>query len=206
MIKQRPAVIPTKIIDDFLEAPQLWRYFALKQEFFVDDVSNFPGKFSKPLQDLNVNLFHSIAGKIIQHLQGYNHFQDLQIAFRLADKSFGEGWIHHDDPKFNVAGLIYLNDTPPENSGTIFYNQIFENLKSYEDYKFQEFSSPPEERYKFNNYKEDQRSYFKKNMTVHNVFNRCVLYSPLLWHSADKFFGDTDQTSRLTLNFFGRAV
>lgn len=206
MKKIRPNNIPIKVIDNFLESPQLWRYFALKQEFFVDEVATFPGKYSKLLQEINVNLFHSIADKLIQHLQGYNSFQDLQIAFRMADKSFGEGWIHYDSPKFNVVGLIYLNENPPENSGTIFYTQTQENFKSYEELKFQEFSSSPEQRYNFANYKQEQRSYFKKNMTVHNVFNRCVLYSPTMWHSADRFFGDTDQDSRLTLNFFGRAV
>ena len=206
MIKQRPAIIPTKIVDNFLEAPQLWRRYALKQEFYVDDPSNFPGKYSKPLQDISVNLFHSFANKLIQHLQGYSYFEDLQISFRLADKSFGDGWIHYDDPKFNVAGLVYLNIDPPIDSGTIFYTCQQDNLKLYQEYKFQEFSSPPNQRHNFDVYKQEQRSHFKKNMTVHNVFNRCVLYSPLVWHSADKFFGDTDQTSRLTLNFFGRAV
>lgn len=206
MKRSQPPHIPIKIIDNFLEAPQLWRYFALKQEFKVDEVSTFPGKYSDPLQNINSNLFHFVASKLIAHLQGYNCFEDLQISFRLADKSFGDGWIHYDDPNFNVAGLVYLNIDPPKDSGTIFYTCEKENIKSYQDYKFQEFSSPPSDRNNFDIYKKEQRSYFKKNMTVHNVFNRCVFYSPLIWHSADKFFGDTDQTSRLTLNFFGKAV
>ncbi len=206
MIKKRPNSIPTKIIDNFLEAPELWRRFALKQEFFIDEVSSFPGKYTKPIQDLNSNLFHSFAGKLIQHLQGYTYFQELQVSFRLADKSFGDGWIHYDDPRYNVAGLVYLNICPPENSGTILYTQIKEVSKSYEEFKFKEFSSSPDQRHVFDPQKQEQRSYFKKNMTIHNVFNRCVLYSPLVWHSADKFFGDDDQTSRLTLNFFGRAA
>lgn len=206
MIKKLPSVIPTKIVDNFLEAPELWRHFALKQEFLIDEVSNFPGKYTKPLQDINVNLFHSLASKLIQHLQGYTYFEELQVAFRLADETFGSGWIHYDDPKFNVAGLIYLNVNPPENSGTIFYTQQKEVLKNYEEYKFAEFSSAADQRHLYEEYKSDQKSHFKKNMTIQNVFNRCAIYSPLAWHSADKFFGNTDQNSRLTLNFFGRAV
>ena len=206
MNKQRPFAIPTKIVDNFLEAPALWRYFALKQEFITDEVSNFPGKYTKTLQELNNNLFHSFADKLIHHLQGYTHFQELQVTFRLADETFGTGWLHHDDPKFNVAGLVYLNMNPPPNSGTIFYTLKQETLKNYEEFKFAEFSSEPTQRLSFEKHKDEQKSYFKRNMTVHNVLNRCVLYSPLVWHSADKFFGNSDQTSRLTINFFGRAV
>jgi len=33
-----------------------------------------------------------------------------------------------------------------------------------------------------------------------------VFYSPLVWHSADSFFGSNKTDSRLTLNFFGRVV
>lgn len=206
MRKSQPNHIPVKIIDNFLEAPQLWRHFALKQEFFNDDTPNFPGKYTLSIQDINETLFHSIASKLIKHLQGYSYFEELQISFRIADKTFGNGWIHYDDPKFNVAGLIYLNEDPPAESGTIFYTCEKENIKSYQDYKFREFLSTPENRHNFDVYKKEQQTYFRKNMTVHNVFNRCVLYSPMFWHSADKFFGDTHQTSRLTINFFGRAV
>jgi hypothetical protein len=206
MKKQLSNNIPTKIIDNFLEAPELWRYFALKQDFYSDETPMFPGQYSKPLNELNLNLFHSLASKLIQHLQGFTHFQRLETSFRIADESYGDGWIHHDDPEYNVAGLIYLNAIPAPNSGTILYTNTTETNKSYQDYKFQEFTSLPEQRFNFSKHKEEQRSFFKKNMTVHNVFNRCVLYSPLVWHSADKFFGNAKHNSRLTLNFFGRAV
>lgn len=205
-MKRLASQIPIKVIDNFLEAPELWRRFALKQEFYSDYLSNFPGKYTKQLTEINPNLFHSLAGKLMQHLQGYTHFQELEISFRLADASYGAGWIHHDDPKYNVVGLIYLNPEPPTNSGTILYTNIKKIDKSYQDYKLQEFSSLPEERQLFDKHKEDQRSFFKKNMTIHNVFNRCAIYSPLIWHSADTFFGDNTLNSRLTINFFGRAA
>lgn len=198
--------IPIKVIDNFFESPQLWRHFALKQEFYNDEISNFPGQYSKLLGELDTELFHSLAGRLIRHLPGFANFQLLETSFRLADASYGRGWIHHDDPKFNVAGLIYLNDAPPADSGTIIYSMQDHSDKSYQEYKFQEFSSLPEDRHTFDRYKEEQQSLFKKNMTIHNVFNRCALYSPLVWHSADRFFGSSKDDSRLTLNFFGRVV
>ena len=205
-MKRLNSQLPIKVIDNFLEAPELWRQFALKQEFYSDQLSTFPGEYTKQLIEINSNLFHSLAGKLIQHLQGYTYFQELEISFRTTDASYGKGWIHHDDPKYNVVGLIYLNPDPPANSGTIVYTNTKKIDKSYEDCKFQEFSSLPEERQLFDKHKEEQRSFFKKNMTIHNVFNRCAIYSPLLWHSADTFFGNDRLNSRLTINFFGRAV
>jgi hypothetical protein len=199
-------MIPIKIIDNFLEAPQIWRTFALKQEYFVDEISNFPGEYSKTLNEINSELFHSIAKKLIQNLQGYSHFKELLINFRIADGSYGTGWIHSDDPRYNVAGLIYLNDIPQQNSGTILYNKILDTNESFEHFKDQEFASNPKDRSNFERYKQKQRLFFQKNTTIHNVFNRCVMYSPLLWHSADTFFGTTRQDSRLTLNFFGIAA
>lgn len=206
MRKLNSSRIPIKVIDNFFESPQLWRHFALKQQFHHDEISNFPGQYSKLLGELDTSLFHSLASRLIQHLPGFSNFQFLETSFRLADASYGRGWIHHDDPKFNVAGLIYLNVDPPADSGTIIYSMQSQTEQSYQDYKFQEFSSLPEDRHVFDRYKEEQRLLFKKNMTIHNVFNRCVLYSPLVWHSADRFFGSSNDDSRLTLNFFGRVV
>ncbi len=206
MRKLNSSKIPIKVIDNFFESPKLWRHFALKQEFYNDEISNFPGQHSKLLEELDTELFHSLASKLIKHLPGYSNFQFLETSFRLADASYGRGWIHHDDPKFNIAGLIYLNDAPPADSGTIIYSSQQHTDKSYQEYKAQEFSSLPENRHTFDRYKEEQQSLFKKNMTIHNVFNRCVFYNPLVWHGADSFFGSNKADSRLTLNFFGRVV
>ena len=44
---------PTVIIDNFLEAPLLWRQFALKQEFKRDDIDTYAGTRTDTLDILN---------------------------------------------------------------------------------------------------------------------------------------------------------
>ena len=198
--------VPIKVIDNFFESPQMWRYFALKQEFSTDSTANFPGQKTKLLSELNVSMFHSVAEKLIRHMVGYTGFEHLELSFRIADASYGTGWIHHDDPKFNIVGLIYLNPSPPLDSGTIIYTNLKPTENNYQEYKYQEIASAAEDRSVFDKFKHEQQQYFKKNMTIHNVFNRCVIYSPLEWHGADNFFGSEKDDSRLTLNFFGRAI
>ena len=63
-----------KIIDNFLESPGLWRSFALQQEY-IKDQSGYPGRKSKTLDELNNNIFHSLAEKIIPHVNGKENFQ-----------------------------------------------------------------------------------------------------------------------------------
>jgi hypothetical protein len=185
--------VPIKVIDNFFESPKIWRYFALKQEFLSNESSNFLGNQTRLLSDLNVSMFHSVAGKLIKHMVGYSSFKHLEMSFRMVNTSCGKEPIHQDDPKFNMAGLIYLNINPPPGSGTTIYTLLEPTNNNY-----QEFSSSPENRH--------EQQYFKKNMTIQNVFNRCVIYSPLEWRSNDNFFGSEKDNSRLTLNFFGRAI
>jgi len=185
--------VPIKVIDNFFESPQIWRYFALKQEFLSNESSNFLGKQTRLLSELNVSMFHSVAGKLIKHMVGYSSFEHLEMSFRIVDTSCGKGQIHQADPKFNMAGLIYLNINPLVNSGTTIYT-----LLNLTDNNYQNSSNPLENRH--------EQQHFKKNMTIQNVFNRCVIYSPLEWHSDDDFFGSEKHDSRLTLNFFGRAI
>lgn len=197
---------PIKVIDDFFEIPDLWRQYALKQEFTRDEMSPWPGLRSQSIDSLNMQLFHSVARKLIKHIHGKNEFIHLKMNFAIADSSYNLGWMHQDDVNYNVAGLIYLNTVAPVGTGTSFYNKVVETDRDFNEMFFKELSSDPSERHAFEKYKLEQRTFFKKTMTVENVSNRCVLFSPNVWHSADRYFGTTNDDSRLTLTFFGTAV
>lgn len=194
---------PIKVIDTFFESPELWREFALKQEFTRDPKSPWPGLRSKMLSEINPDLFASFAGKLIKHCHGGSGFINLEVSFSLVDETYKEGWLHQDEPHYNVAGLIYLNPTPAPNSGTSFYTMIKPANESFGHLLEEEFTTPAEDRKDYTEDKLRQKSYFKKNMTVENEFNRCIMFHPNNWHAANGFFGSTDKDSRLTLNFFG---
>lgn len=111
-----------KIVDSFLELPGLWRLFALTQEY-TEDQSGHPGKKSKTLDELSDAIFHSLAEKIVKHVNGKNNFQRLKIQFTYMTKDEFSETAHQDEPFYNIAGVIYLNENPGVNTGTVFYNK-----------------------------------------------------------------------------------
>lgn len=204
MIRRQP--VPIKVIDDFFEIPSLWRHFALKQEYTNDTkYATWPGVRTETIDRLDVDTFHNLASKIMFHLPQFKVFRSLQANFALVDSSYGRGWIHDDEPKWNVAGVIYLTPNPPMNTGTLFYKKIANSNQDFNKIFFEEISSTPEDRCGYDKYKSEQRALYEKTMTVGNVYNRCVIFNPAMWHSADNYFGSTVDDSRLTINFFGYA-
>lgn len=111
-----------KIVDNFLECPGLWRSFALQQEY-TKDQSGYPGKKSKTLDELSDSIFHSFAEKIVPHVNGKNNFQRLKIqfAYQVLDEFLNV--THQDEPFYNIAGIVYLNEHAPMSTGTVFFNK-----------------------------------------------------------------------------------
>jgi hypothetical protein len=151
-------------------------------------------------------LFNSFASSTIRHLHGKKFFSLLKVNFALVDESYNIGWMHQDEPHFNVAGVVFLNKSPPPNSGLSIYTKINDSAADYNSIFFEELKSSPENRQGFVKFKEEQRSNFKCNMTVENVFNRCILFPPDNFHAADGYFGTTKEDSRLAITFFGIAL
>jgi hypothetical protein len=202
--------LPTMIIDNFYENPELWRDFALDLEFFKGNRGSWPGLRSEFLNKLDPELFNLVYLKIMHFLKpyGYTKFLELQTTFQLIDESYGQGWVHDDDPHFTVAGLIYLNPTAPVGTGTTLYsNQTDFNGEIYSKIFMDDVLVATEkQREQYSKYREDQRNHFKPVTTIENVFNRCIIFDPRTWHSADNFFGSDKQNTRLTQVFFARAV
>lgn len=207
-MKHRILSQPTIIVDDFFESPTVWREYALKQTFNFDSkIDTYAGERTATLDKLNINLFHKVAGKLIKHIPHKSSFSKLQMSFTLTDKTYGTGWIHDDEDFYNVAGIIYLTPNPPPNTGTAFYHKTaHEPLPHFNDQFFNELKAAPEDRHIYEKYKEEQRSVFKKTLTVENIYNRCVLFNPTNWHSVERYFGNTKEDSRLVLTIFGHAV
>jgi len=200
--------IPTMIIDNFYEEPDLWREFALKQEFFKGNRGSWPGLRSKLLHEINQDVFNVVLRKLlmVMHQYGYTEFLELQTAFQLIDETYGRGWVHDDDPKLNIAGVLYLNKEAPLGSGTaIFKDQNdFNGDKYTEMFMDDVLLASPEERSKYEKYREEQVAHFEKTVTAESVYNRLIIFDTRNWHSAEKFFGDSTDSSRLTQVFFGR--
>lgn len=202
--------LPTIVIDNFYENPELWRDFALDLEFYKGNRGSWPGVRSDYLQNLDSNLFDLFYAKIMYHLNqyGYTKFLELQTTFQLIDESYGEGWVHDDDPQFTVAGVIYLSPDADIGTGTTLYShQTDFNPDLYNKIFMDDvLVASEEEREKHKKYREEQRSHFTPTTTIETVFNRCIIFDPRTWHSADKFFGKEKRDTRLTQVFFARAI
>ena len=114
---------PTIVLDNFFEAPDLVRAWALDQEFFKGERGTWPGLRSELLHTSNLELYNLLIRKIFQAIKEYgvNEMYDMQTGFQLIDKTWGTGWVHDDDPKLHVAGVIYMSPNAPIESGTTLY-------------------------------------------------------------------------------------
>lgn len=201
---------PTTVIDNFYEEPDMWREYALDQEYFKGKRGSWPGLRTKLFHENNMPLFNLFANKLLYYLRdyGFQSFSEFQTAFHMVDESYGRGWVHDDDPKLNIAGIIYLNETAPVGSGTVIYEDREDlELGKYAD-KFMRdvLSETKEERAPYQEYRNEQTALFDKSITMESVYNRCVMFDTRVWHSAEQFFGKDKEDSRLTQVFFVRAI
>lgn len=194
---------PIKIIDDFLEAPTLWRHFGLHQSL---QSGNYPGLESEHIDALNPALFHRIASKLIKHIPTATSFSYLKITYSLVDASYNAGWIKQSDPACNISGTIFLDPAPTLNTGLQFFTKIKDSDQNYYKMFDDEVAASPIDRAGFIKYKDEQASLFRRNMTVENVMNRCVLFHPDEWYRVPSYYGSTLEDSRLVINFDGIAI
>jgi hypothetical protein len=206
--RRKHPYIPTRVIDNFFEAPAAWRAFALQQEYKRSPDGTWPGERTRPLNELDEEMFEVFAKKILENSPDFRGFTNLVAQFHICDETFGKGWVHDDDPTLDLVGIIYLNKNAPVGSGTTLYDDKYdiEADKYRELFKQDVVESTKESRAKFEKYRDEHRKFFKPNMRIENMFNRCVFYDPRLWHSPDNFFGTTKDDARLTLVFFAQGV
>ena len=201
--------IPTIVIDDFFETPEMVRSFALSQEFFKGDRGHWPGVRTDFLNNISKELSDLVQFNILKQLPQFKKFEKFESTFHLSGKNYVKGWVHDDAPDLNIAGFVYMSPNPPENSGTSFFEDgadvmMANYLQILKDDVSRSPEDPPVEA--FNKYRDEHRSWFKKSLSVDNVFNRAIIFDPRTWHAGDNFFGTTKEDSRLVLVFFARAV
>ena len=200
---------PSTIIDDFFPNPDLIVDFALQQEYFDYDDTSWPGKRTRGIQELDSVLFNYIGNRLLSHFYvGNTPSWCMDIKFQLTEPFVEDqyhpknrGWIHSDDTTI-FGGVIFLNKTPEEDTGTSLYRakkgyyEIFPDTTSVKE-KFYSGDEVSDEEYSNAFYKlHDQ---FEETVTVKNVYNRALLFNSLTLHGV-KTFGKNQP--RLTIPFF----
>ena len=198
--------LPLTVVDNFFETPTLVRNFALQQEFFKGDRGNWPGVRTNFLDELDINFFNTFHDKLLTYIpRNYVGFQHLEATFQLIDETYKRGWVHNDDPKWNVAGIVYLNnDKPKQDCGTTFYDD--RDTSNDKDHSKEYCDDVNNNIGKNEDIRDKVNSRWVPNMLAENRWNRCVISDSTRWHSAGRFFGHNKETSRLTLVFFGRVI
>lgn len=203
---------PITIVDDFLGNPDMFREFALKQEFHKSKFGNFPGKRTRPLHELNGDMYNYFNAKIMSIFYDLNveeinwtsitSFDLMQPYTSDGDIEKNKGWIHQDG-HHSIVGVLYLSKDEDE-AGTCFYNKN-ENYvisQEYIDAK-EEYYLDMENTDKAKKYFETKKLHnknFVKTTSVSPVYNRLVCYDAKMYHGYDDM--SKIRKERLTFNFF----
>ena len=195
---------PLTVIDNFFEAPAYVANLARTAKYPKKGKTFYPGvKSRKQIHELDEQLYNWTMMKIVSLFWDTDVHQVVWQGYSDFHKIEGNGGyaIHTDDKAFILAGLVYLNEEPEPETGTTFY----ELKKEHKFYKLsKEYLDTLSEHHAGLNVPDyDQtarlhRNKFNETMKVQSKFNRCVFYSPEVWHSATTY-GDED---RYTLRFF----
>ena len=189
------------VVDNFFEEPDAIRDFALRLPFKKSEDSTWPGKRTELLHDLYPEFFNGVmlktAGLLFSEKTSINY--NARMSFQLIDKDYEKGWVHHDSPVSSITAIVYL--TPGASSGTSLYlkNDITQCDDSiYAEQKIESF--------KTNNINSDLRTkhnnQYSESISIKGLYNRMFLFESHTYHAAHEFFGDTPDTSRLTLVYF----
>lgn len=117
------------IIDNIFENPNKIVKFSKEIDYYHSSSTNKPegnwvGLRSNRLYEIDQKFFNETFNEIFTKC--FSHFQVNEFSYRVnsyfhilpSEFSFNESWIHTDKNYF-LAGVIYLNATPPKESGTI---------------------------------------------------------------------------------------
>ena len=202
------------VVDDFFEDPHYVRNKGISHlidchgdkiygNFILNDgVDTHPGFRTKNFVDIDPDLDKYIGDKV-SGIIGNDVF--IGPLFYLASSVHECGLVHSDPSQ--MAGVIYLNENPPENSGTVLYDEIkSESLEtSYKittGYRNSAVTNNLDEIESFNKLKKEyNEEYFQPDCVVQNKFNRCIIYGGGKMHGAHNYFGDTIFNSRLVIAF-----
>ncbi len=198
---------PVTVVDDFFDDPDYVREFALSQDYFIDEEGNWPGKRTKPLHEIDSNFFNSVINKLLSLFYDFSSTQvqwNAAAHFQLIDESYEEGWVHLD--KSLASAIVYLSKDI-KGSGTTIYRPLnplsctiknnahkinnFKNCSLGEDIGF---------------LRKENNEQFRPTVYVESEYNRLFMFDGHMYHSANDFFGNDKNSSRLTLICFLKNV
>jgi hypothetical protein len=195
-------IIPTTIVDGFFNDPDAVRELALKQEFSSDPENKWPGKRSKPLHEIDPELFKYVNNKFLNlfypDVMGSTPYLYTAMSnFQLIDSSYKAGWVHVDTALITI--IIYLNRNPNKEAGTIIYSPKNEGTGGIHGEQKRNLFRGAIDEDEGGKYRQENNDRFKEEIIVKNKFNRLFAFDANLQHGVQDFSNDEP---RLTLVSF----
>ena len=173
------------VIDDFYADPDEVRKIALAAEF-RRDIRYYKGQRSSPYRFTGIKeSFESIIGEKIKVWEEHGHNGCFQIVTAEDPQVY-----HHDTQKW--AAMIYLTPNAPVDSGTRLHRSKINGANHMNDSNINEAFS--------GGYYDSSK--FETVADAGNIYNRLVIMDAQNIHSAGNYFGQNNETGRLTHLFF----
>tara|TARA_A100001011_G_scaffold35971_1_gene34258 strand:- start:317 stop:964 length:648 start_codon:yes stop_codon:yes gene_type:complete len=196
---------PALCVDNFYQRPDEVVNFAKQQSFKKSKYGNFPGKRTLAIHTLNKNIFNYTCAKLFSMFYDFdkeNLDWNVVTNFDLIEqdiKEDGLGWIHQDDNKFILAGLIYLNKDWQNSAGTSLYHKVNNYDDQLSSFKKDYFLGTIN-RNDYLKAKDKHNSSFVETASFKPVYNRMICFDSSSFHS----IGDINnlKTDRLVQVFF----
>ena len=201
----------TLILDNFFNDPNYVRKLGIESannKVKLKNTSNsyYRGKRSEHMSTLDINIYKKIIttlGKLYLNSNfDVDYYQDIRCTceFQLTDETWNVGWVHHDS--CFVTSIIYLNPVAPPNTGTNLYVPKSSNITTQlhsEYHKKTNFSPELRNTEEYTKKHKENNDQFVETMSIQNKYNRLISYFGCYWHCGANHFGNTNETSRLTI-------
>lgn len=196
------------ILDNFFDDPHEIRRVGLELVrnehdcILNDHHSKYPGVRSKVID------CQYVCKELFLNLQPLFNF-DLDLSshtsFHITSSVHELGLIHSDP--WDIAGLIYLNENPEKDSGTVLCSPLDPTVKHpFTDNKFLTEAVSTRDIDVIKKFAKYKKQYNKRNykidQVIENKFNRLVMYPGSRHHAPHHYFGNNLFNSRLVLVFW----
>jgi hypothetical protein len=204
---------PALCVDDFYQNPDEIRKFALSQNFESDPEGRWPGKRTKELHELDMNLFHGFCKRLFSIYFDLNspitwhvatQFQLIEPMSDDPNSKKNSGWIHCDGTTV-FSGIIYLTPNIDKTLGTSIYklkDGCEVDQESHINAKVKFYRDNIDEDY--DNVISKHNNMFEETVTFSNVYNRLISFDGNTPHGVKSYYGKGD--ARLTQTFFVEKV
>lgn len=204
---------PTICVDNFFDDPDAVRNLALSLEYKSTSNIPWPGKRSRPINQISPVYFDQFCKKLMSLSFNLKKEQDLswrvETYFQMIEpdqyEHINQGWVHIDDSTY--AGLVYLNPSISADCGTsIFKPKSIGTVPIHLDVKHEMFLNFDKNKSDFYNTKlTENNSQYEETIKFSNIYNRLIAYDGSQHHGVTKFVGP-DRQPRLTQVFFVKEI